>query len=117
MECHGRSMTDCKEEMLALMAAVNSPAFQMYWQPNLKTVEDNLDYAQAIAPYTYHIHAFHWIDRKAYSLAEGADRWQKYLAAFDRDHCILLEFMPDHRVESLNAEAKALSEITGVPLK
>ena len=39
--------------------------------------------------------------------------WQKYLGCFDKPKKLLLEFMPDDRIESLEEEAKALFEIIG----
>jgi len=86
----------------------------MYWQPNqLRTVEENLAYAKLLAPYTVHIHVFNWNcpDGKTlekYSLAEAVDTWKDYMAHFPGEHGMLLEFMPDNNIASLNTEAAAL---------
>lgn len=111
MECHIKTFTNRKEAALELMAAVDSPHLQMYWQPNqFRTEEENLAYAQAIAPYTKRIHVFNWKEKEKFPLKEGMETWQKYLTAFD---CrpLLLEFMPDGRIESLPAEAESLRKL------
>ena len=114
MECHNNTMTDRKEAALALMQAVDSPAFRMYYQPNqFRTREENLAYAALLAPYTYHLHVFNWEGHERYPLAESVELWKKYLSCFEADHCLLLEFMPDDRVETLPAEADALRAIVG----
>ena len=112
MECHNNSYTQLLEGALELMEAVNSPAFRMYWQPNQNSsVAENIDYANRIAQYTVHIHAFKWIGSKKYPLAEGAADWTEYLKAFQGEHALLLEFMPDDRPESLKQEAATLQQL------
>jgi len=39
------------------------------------------------------------------------DTWKQYLSAMSGDHHLLLEFMPDDRIQSLSAEAEALLKI------
>ena len=117
MECHNNTVTDWKESALALMQAVDSEAFRMYWQPNqLRSREENLAYAKLLALYTYHVHVFNWDcpDGKTlqkYPLAEAVDTWKAYMAQFPGEHAMLLEFMPDNSIESLPAEAAALRRI------
>ena len=117
MECHNNTVTDRKESALALMKAVDSPAFRMYWQPNqLRSAEENLAYARLLAPYTYHVHVFNWDcpDGKTLQkcpLAEAVQLWKRYLEQLPGDRALLLEFMPDDRLESLPTEAKALGSI------
>ena len=61
MECHGNTMTDEAQSAHALMQAVDSSAFRMYYQPSqFRTVEENIAYAQLLAPYVRHIHTFNW---------------------------------------------------------
>ena len=43
-----------------------------------------------------------------YPLKGAEEIWKKYLAYFADDIPLLLEFMPDGRIESLETEAKAL---------
>ena len=96
------------------MQAVNSPAFRMYYQPNqFMTTEDNIAYAKLLAPYTYHLHVFNWEAEKKFPLCEAIDKWKAYLSCFEGDRALLLEFMPDGKIETLPTEAKALFEIIG----
>ena len=114
MECHIKSFTETADGALELMLAVNSPYFQMYWQPNqFRTMEENTQYAQALQPYITHIHVFQWKERNRYPLVTGIDEWQTYLSAIGGDHTLLLEFMPDDDIRSLTAEAEALKSLTG----
>ena len=109
MECHNNTVTDCAEGALALMRGVNSESFGMYWQPNqYKTEEENLNYARIIAPYTEIIHVFNWSGEEKYPLKGAEEIWKKYLACFADDIPLLLEFMPDGKIESLETEARAL---------
>lgn len=119
MECHNRTVTDTKESAYKLMKAVNSSAFRMYWQPNqYHTVEENLAYASLLAPYTYHVHVFNWSVQEdgclqQRPLLEAVDIWKEYMKQLSGEHVMLLEFMPDNRIESLAEEAKALLEMIG----
>lgn len=118
MECHNGTLTDWKESALALMQAVDSPAFRMYWQPNqLRSVEENLAYAKLLAPWTEHLHVFNWDcpnggPLKKYPLALAVETWKAYLAEIPGDRALLLEFMPDDRLKTLAAEVTALKMIT-----
>ena len=113
MECHKGTFTERVEDSLYLMRAVSSPAFRMYYQPHQwKTQEENLAMARALAPYTEVLHVFQWKGSDRFSLADGAEEWRTYLSAFDGQP-LLLEFMPDDRIESLCAEADALCRIVG----
>ena len=68
-------------------------------------------YAKALAPYTVHIHVFNWQGDERRPLSEAKDVWAAYLSCFDGVTNLLLEFMPDDRIESLKAEADALKEM------
>ena len=112
LECHNNTFTDRAEAALSLMQAVGSPHFKMYWQPNQYCAEEeNLQYAAAIAPYTVNIHVFNWKQNERFPLSQAKTCWQGYLRQFDRSQILLLEFMPDDRIDSLPAEANALKEI------
>lgn len=114
MECHNGTLTDRKESALALMQAVDSPAFRMYWQPNqLRTEQENLAYAKLLNPYIVHVHAFNWTCNERFPLAEAYEQWQNYRKVLPAGATMLLEFMPDDRIESLKAEADALRKIVG----
>lgn len=112
LECHNWTYTDTKETALELMKAVDSPNFRMYWQPNqFKSVEENIAYAKLLSPYTEHIHVFNWKGEQKMPLCEAVDVWKRYLSAFDTDKTLLLEFMPDGDIQSLEKEAAALYKI------
>ena len=114
MECHMRSFTERPEDTVALMKAVNSPAFRMYWQPfQWLDAEGSLAIAKAVAPFAEHIHVFNWQGSGKYPLSEAVEDWRRYLSVFDTPRTLLLEFMPDDRIESLPAEAEALKTIVG----
>lgn len=112
LECHRRSYTETKEGALELMQHVNSPHFRMYWQPNPDiSVEENLSYIRSLRKYITHVHVFHWEDDRRLPLCEGISIWKKYLSELGGGHHLLLEFMPDDKIESLQAEAQALHEL------
>ena len=113
-ECHRGTFTEKAEDALYLMQAVNSPHFCTYWQPfQWCTAEQNLAYLRMLAPYVTHLHVFQWKGDGRYPLADGLEDWQAYLALLDTPHTLLLEFMPDDRLSSLDAEADALRAILG----
>ena len=111
MECHNNTFTNVKEGALELMKAVNSEVFCMYWQPNQnRTLQENVAYASLLSPYTKHLHVFNWKGTEKYPLHLATDTWKQYLDCYPAcaDRALLLEFMPDNRLESLAEEAKAL---------
>ena len=113
MECHKKTYTQIPEDALALMREIGSPHFRMYWQPfQWQSVEENRRYAEAIAPYVRNIHVFQWKGDGRFSLFEGIDEWKGYLGFFPTPRTLLLEFMPDDKIESLSEEANALRIIT-----
>ena len=113
-ECHLHTFTERPEDTLTLMRAVNSPHFRTYWQPfQTRTVEQNLAYLRALAPYVTHLHVFQWKGADRFPLADGIAEWQAYLALLDTPHTLLLEFMPDDRLDTLTREADALRQMIG----
>ncbi len=114
LECHRNTYTETKEHTLELMEAVNSPAFRIYWQPHeYFTVEENVQYIQLLKDYIYHIHTYQCKGTQKLPLADGIDEWKTYLQEFRRNHYMLLEFMPDGKVETLPREADTLRSIIG----
>ncbi len=112
MECHSGTFTQYPEDAVELMNTINSPHFRMYWQPfQWLDAEGSLAVARAVAPYTEHIHVFNWRGGERLPLDEGIQEWRSYLTAFPAPCTLLLEFMPDDRIESLSAEAAALKTI------
>lgn len=111
-ECHPKTLTDTVDSTMELMQGVGCDNFRMYWQPNqFMSVEDNLLFAKKTAPFTVNIHVFNWKEKEKYPLSEGIQTWKKYLEYFDGSQKLLLEFMPDDRIESLSSETEALQKI------
>lgn len=118
LECHMLSITETPDYAVALMEAVNSPAFRLYWQPfQWLDSEGSLAVAKAYAPYAEHIHVFNWHPPKMAPakspLAEAVEDWRAYLSVLPAPRALLLEFMPDDRLETLPTEAEALRTIIG----
>ena len=114
MECHRNTFTERIEDALWLMEEVDSPHVRMYWQPfQWQSVEKNVTYAERIAPYSLHLHVFQWKGTERFSLQEGIDEWRAYLSCFETPRTLLLEFMPDDRIESLGHEVESLNTIIG----
>ncbi len=113
-ECHRGTFTERPEDTLALMRAVNSPHFRTYWQPfQWLDEQGSLEVAKMIAPYTEHVHVFNWQGAEKLPLADATDAWRAYLSVLPAPRTLLLEFMPDDRIETLAAETGALKEILG----
>ena len=113
MECHNNSYTETLDGALEIMEYADSPHFQMYWQPNqFKDFKTNACYVKRISPYVKNIHVFNWEGQNKYPLCEALDTWKEYLSCFDEPKNLLLEFMPDGKIESLTKEADALFKIT-----
>ena len=114
LECHMRSVTERPEDTLALLEAVSSPHFRVYWQPfQWLDAAGSLAVARAIAPYVEHVHVFNWVGNAKLPLAEAVEDWRAYLSVLPPPRALLLEFMPDDRLETLPVEAEALRTIIG----
>ncbi len=112
LECHRGTFTERLSDALFLMREIDSSCFRMYWQPfQWETEENKLIYAEAIAPYVKHVHVFQWKGEGKYPLCEGIAEWRRYLENFSGPRTLLLEFMPDNRIETLRSEADALRKI------
>lgn len=112
MECHGGTYCDIPESCIELMEAVNSPHFRMYWQPDIIGDEaPNVESARLLSEYTVNIHVHYWVDKKHYPLSEGIDKWKNYVSQHTPGKSVLLEFMPDGKIESLPLQAEALKKI------
>ena len=112
MECHRSTLTEDCNDAVALMKAVDSPHFRMYWQPfQWQTYEENLINAEKIAPYAKHIHVFNWTEMEKFPLSLAVNQWRDYLTRFTGERALLLEFMPQGTLEELTVEADALRQI------
>ena len=114
MECHMQTLTEDPRDAAWLVEEIGSPAFRLYWQPfQWQTPEENRRNAAVFAPYTEHIHVFHWRGSEKLPLREAVGDWQGYLAEFTTPRTLLLEFMPGGTLGELKEEAAALRRITG----
>lgn len=117
MECHKKTFTENPDDVLWLMGEIHSPNFRMYWQPfQWQNANDNIENAKKIAPYTEHIHVFHWKEDEKLPLADGITEWREYLRCFSTPRTLLLEFMPNGTLEELKCEADTLKIIVGESL-
>ena len=116
MECHKSTYTQSLPHVIELIKVVNSSHFRMYWQPfQWQEIEQNIAYAKAIAPYTHHVHVFHWKGKQRLSLEDGIDEWRNYLGLLPPPRTLLLEFMPDDRLQTLPHEVHILKKLIGDP--
>ena len=111
MECHMNTYTQTQEGALELMRAVDSPHFRMYWQPNFDSVDANRAYIAALQEYIMHVHVSYWKKDGQRSLQQGFAVWEKYLSQLTGERHLLLEFLPENRIESMPQEASALREL------
>lgn len=114
LECHSDTVTDHVDSGMDFYQAVNHPALRAYWQPSQFYDEAyNLEAAARYAPMTECLHVFQWSKTARHPLPEGRDVWAKYLDVFrpeakQRDIGLLLEFMHDDRLETLQETAQEL---------
>ena len=111
-ECHSANLTDNSQSSLEFMQAVNSPAFRMYWQPHESfSAEDNLAFAEAVAPYVVNVHVFYWKEHTRLPLKDAWDAWKSYIGALGSDRIFLLEHIPDDDKTLLFREADTLRSL------
>ncbi len=114
LEFHPDTFSDCLESALHIIKFVNSPNFKMYWQPNqFKSFNENMLEADGLSAYVENIHVFNWNGSKRNPLSNALKEWKAYATLFSKEHYMLLEFMPDDKIESLKKEAEALTQIIG----
>ena len=114
MECHKNTFTESPDDAVHLMQEINSPHFRMYWQPfQWQSTNENLENAKKIAPFAEHIHVFNWRNKEKLPLSCAVPDWRVYLKHFPAPRALLLEFMPNGKIEELRAEGDALKLIVG----
>jgi len=119
-EYHGGTLTDEPESTLDFLTAVDRPNVTAYWQPDVgvTTAADRTAALNAVLPWVSNIHVFQWelVDTAVvrFPLAKGIEEWLTYLsmlAATDRDHYSLIEFVKDDRPEQFLDDAQALKSM------
>ena len=118
-EYHRNTLTDTNASAHRLLEEVGHPNVRTYWQPPVAmSPAECLLGLDAVSDYLSNVHVFQWVatspataaDRRP--LAEGAGVWRQYLeriAATDRAHFALLEFVRDEAPEQFLADARVLS--------
>ncbi len=125
LECHNWSLTNHWTAAKRFMEQVNSPALRMYWQPNQRMDEIyDLESLRQLVGVTTNVHVFSWkynpdfpqnSENDKLPLAAHNEEWEKRLTLLedglrrDEDHALILEFMPDDRIETLVEEARVLN--------
>ena len=111
-ERHTETITDSPEGALFLMERVKSESIRMYYQPcQYNGKQFSVDLARKISMYTKVAHVFNWEGNNKYPLEGAIDDWKDYLKCLPGDIYLLLEFMPDGKIDSLDKEASALYRI------
>jgi len=117
-EFHGGTLTDHVESCDRLLDEVNRPNFRTFWQPP-NGMECDLAVAglRRIRNRLVHVHVFHWFPDHMHRLplADGQDRWLKYLKEVAAQSAIdgetryaSLEFVRDDSVDQFQQDAATL---------
>lgn len=115
-EYHAGTLTDTIASTRRLLEATAHPAVYTLWQaPYDQSKEQCLESLHAVieSQRLHHVHVFHWWPDSAnrLSLADGADRWQAYIAEIEKtpnSPPVLLEFLPNNDPNLLVREAAIL---------
>ncbi|MCU0501364.1 MAG: sugar phosphate isomerase/epimerase [Anaerolineae bacterium] len=114
-----RALTDTNVSARRLLEEVGHPNVRTYWQPPVAmSPAECLAGLAAVSGYLSNAHVFQWeaaaltdaADRRP--LAEGVAVWRQYLeriAATDRDHFAMIEFVREDAPEQFLADARVLS--------
>lgn len=113
LECHKNSVTDEYHTALQFLQDVGRENLKMFWQPHqFRNLSYNLDALKALLPYIHAVHVFSWDRERMLPLKDMEDHWKQYLEILKPAGVCnyMLEFMHDHRIESLPETAKTLSD-------
>jgi len=114
-EFHGGTLTDTNESTHQLLLEVDHSNLYTYWQPLTGMSDETcLQALDQLAPRLSHLHVFYWnTPQDRCSLAEGEERWKKFLAAARKipgDRGALLEFVQDDLPENFLRDAATLKQ-------
>ena len=113
-EFHGGTLTDTNESASRLLVEVDHPNLYSYWQPLMGMSDEVcLDGLQKLAPRLAHLHVYHWeaTPQNRRPLAEGTERWRKFLAAaatIPGDRSAMIEFVENDAPENFLRDAATL---------
>ena len=111
LECHKNSVTDEYHTALRFLKDVDRPNLKMFWQPHqYRDLSYNLDALKALLPYVESVHVFSWDRERMFPLDGMEGDWLQYLKLLKEAgvESYMLEFMHDHKFESLPQTAKTL---------
>ncbi len=114
LEYHGNTLTDSRDSVRRLLTEVDHPGVEFLWQPaNGEALEPGLERFHEVLPKVRHLHVFHWWPTAAerLPLAQGEDRWLKYLEiarSTGRTMPCLLEFVRGDSREQFLEDAATL---------
>ena len=112
-EFHGGTLTDTNASTNRLLVEVDQPNLFTYWQPLLDQSDDEgVAGLRLLAPRLTHLHVYQWRTvKERRPLAEGAERWRKFLAAaaaIPGDRYAMLEFVAGDAPENFLRDAATL---------
>jgi len=114
-EFHPNTLTDTNESAHLLLAAIDHPNVETYWQPPPGSAPAyNLQGIDAMTPWLSNLHVFTWhsTTHERLPLAAGESDWALYLAKVvesARDHFALIEFVRGDADEAFLQDAATLS--------
>ncbi|MEM1165494.1 MAG: TIM barrel protein [Planctomycetota bacterium] len=116
LEFHAGTLTDSPESALAVLDEIDRPNVRTGWQPPVPLdVPARLETLRRVLDRVSTVHVFHWpttsgeVVRRP--LAEGAGEWRRYLQLLrsgEREHALLLEFVPKDDPGELSSSAEVL---------
>lgn len=113
-EFHGGTLTDSNESAVRMLVEAAHPNLRTYWQPhNGEATGDCVEGLRAVRSRLSNLHVFHWWPTSAqrHPLAEGAARWEAFLAEcrpLAEERFALLEFVPGDSPEAFLRDAATL---------
>ena len=114
-EWHQNTLTDTLDSALRLITEINEPNLSLYWQPNQsRDFETNLSELTIALPHVSNVHVFAWRGNDKFPLCKQAAEWESYLSVLSsdgRERALLLEFVPNGKIEELIRDAAALREL------
>ena len=116
LEFHNGTLTDTADSTTRLLEDVASPNLFTYWQPPLdRDTPGCVRDLRQILPKLTNVHVYHWrpASTDRLPLADGAERWRKFLEVADDAACdryAMLEFVERDAPECFLRDALTLKE-------
>lgn len=108
-EYHPGTLTDNAGSAYSLLSEIDEPNCGIYWQPNYeKSFSENIASLKLLLPHVDIIHMFFWDEKyNRFFLEDGKAQIGEFLE-IAREKIVLLEFVPEDKIEYLKAEAQTL---------